>query len=156
VGFADKVTDERFWSKVEKTDGCWNWIAFKNYKGYGAISIPMDGRSLPRAAHKVSWVKAHGDVPDGLCVLHKCDNRACVNPAHLFLGTPKDNSADMVAKGRQNRGEKRPLAKLGEEQIRAIRAAGRDVMTKTLAAQYGISSTTVGKVRNGRRWTHVA
>lgn len=93
--------ENRFWSKVEKTDNCWNWVGGTSGKkgGYGAIRLP--GRKGGKhGAHRVSWFIAYGYMPD-LHVLHKCDNKKCVRPSHLFLGTNQDNINDKVAKGRQ-------------------------------------------------------
>lgn len=93
---------KRFWDKVNKTSGCWLWTAWRNNKGYGAFSAkhPNGGYSN-KLAHRESWEMANEKkIPAGLCVLHSCDNPACVNPSHLFLGTKKDNTQDMLKKGR--------------------------------------------------------
>jgi hypothetical protein len=90
---------ERFFAKVVQSAGdeCWHWTAFCDRRGYGQFST----RDMPSArAHRVSWVIHHGQIPDGMCVLHRCDNPPCVNPAHLFLGTLRDNVHDMMTKGR--------------------------------------------------------
>lgn len=90
---------ERFWSKVDRSGECWEWTAGLNQAGYGQFSMWPD---RPERAHRFSWVLHNGPIPDDLCVLHACDNRKCVNPAHLFLGTRGDNIRDCFAKGRGN------------------------------------------------------
>lgn len=86
----------RFWSRVRITDGCWEWTANHLPAGYGLVKA--EGRS--HLAHRVSWELAHGPIPAGMLVLHRCDNPACVRPDHLWLGTQKQNIADMLTKGR--------------------------------------------------------
>lgn len=88
---------ERFWEKVEKTDGCWLWTASLTNKGYGEFRL---NEPSPILAHRVAYELAHGPIPPGLFVCHHCDNPPCVRPDHLFLGTQKDNAQDMVRKGR--------------------------------------------------------
>ncbi len=88
---------ERFWAKVNKTEGCWLWTGAKQGK-YGALTIP--GRREPLRAHRLSWELHNGPIPDGLWVLHHCDNPPCVKPEHLFLGDRRDNMLDAAAKGR--------------------------------------------------------
>ena len=87
--------DKRFWSKVKKTDSCWEWIGDKDKNGYGRFRLPM--KSV--RAHRHSWFLASGTEPS-LLICHKCDNPSCVRPDHLFEGTARDNTADMMAKGR--------------------------------------------------------
>ena len=87
---------ERFWSRVEKSRYCWNWKAHKTPRGYGGICV--NGKK--QRAHRVAWTLERGEIPDGIFVLHECDNPSCVRPSHLFLGTQKDNMRDMIKKGR--------------------------------------------------------
>ncbi|RPJ19493.1 MAG: HNH endonuclease, partial [Planctomycetaceae bacterium] len=113
---------ERFWEKVRKTDGCWEWTAFLVH-GYGQF---QRSRAIgPQRAHRVSWELHNGPIPAGMCVCHRCDNRRCVRPDHLFLGTYADNSADMIRKGRARKGS-RPgqanhMSKLTDADVARIR-----------------------------------
>lgn len=94
---------QRFYGYIQVTDDCWLWTGGRNPKGYGVFKVSGVGF---RGAHRVAWELANGPAPAGLCVLHHCDNPRCVRVDHLFLGTKADNSADMVAKGRQSHGER--------------------------------------------------
>lgn len=101
---------ERFESKFEKVDGCWEWMGYRNRTGYGGIGVPLSGRNsyfVQRYAHRVSWELYRGPIPDKICVCHRCDNPSCVNPDHLFLGSRKDNTQDMVKKGRHIEGARK-------------------------------------------------
>lgn len=149
----------RFWAKVEilGTDECWPWLASRDRHGYGHIGL--GGREGGTGyAPRVSWELHNGPIPEGLWVLHRCDNPACVNPAHLFLGTPKDNTADMMVKGRANRarGEDSGGAHFTAEQvveIRATHARGRSM--RALARQHGVSHSTISAMVHLRTWSHV-
>lgn len=88
--------EERFWSKVTRSDRCWEWQGPRDHDGYGFIKVMR----CSRRAHRCSWELCVGPIPNNLFVLHRCDNPPCVNPAHLFLGTARDNALDMVGKGR--------------------------------------------------------
>ena len=149
----------RFWPKVCKgqADDCWEWTGCLNRNGYGH----MRGHGNPLLAHRASWLIARGPIPGGADVLHSCDNRRCVNPAHLWLGTHQDNMADMVAKGRQakgeacsRKGEAHHAAKLTNAivtQIRARYAAG-GVSQRALGAEYGVSQRSIHAVIKGECW----
>src|SRR3990172_4237019 len=97
----NKSSINSFWAKVNKSDGCWTWTASKRKFGYGAfVWADSEGRIIQGRAHRFSYELHHGPIPLGICVLHKCDNPACVRPSHLFLGTRADNNFDMLSKGR--------------------------------------------------------
>jgi hypothetical protein len=138
----------RFWSKVRRLgpDDCWEWQAARNSHGYGALAV--DG--VMRGAHVVSWELANGAVPVGQSVLHRCDNRPCVNPGHLFLGTHMDNVGDMVKKGRHSRGEKNGKAILSSNEVVAI--FHEPGSHSTVGSKFGVSRETVSQIKRGARW----
>lgn len=157
---------ERFWSHVDKSipDGCWPWTGFVRPQGYGDFFT--GGTPRHDRAHRVAWALANGPIPDGLCVLHACDNRACCNPAHLWLGTYHDNNTDKVRKGRGFhtthpdlvlRGERIGTARLTEEQVVEIRArySQGGITHQQLATEYGVARTTIGYAVRGIFWRHV-
>ena len=147
-----KTLEERFnekWVPVPES-GCWIWTAGLNSKGYGTV---RDGQTL-KMTHRVSYELHVGQIPDGMHVLHKCDTPACVNPAHLFLGTHADNMTDKVSKCRQSKGETHNTAKLTAAQVREIRFAyaTRQMTQQALADKYGVSRSLVGKIVNHKIW----
>lgn len=158
MGVRTRTREERFWDKVDQQDpeDCWEWHARRHKQGYGLLS-EWDGSRRSRAlAHRVSWEIANGPISDGLHVLHRCDNPPCVNPAHLFLGTPADNSADMVQKGRHQRGEEKPTAVLTEAQVREAHALYQSGMPlPSIAAALGVGKSCLSKIRREQTWSHL-
>lgn len=144
---------DRFWAKVRKSDGCWEWTAaIFQTRGYGQFQL--DGK--PHRAHRVSFAWANGPIPDGQQVLHRCDNRRCVRPDHLFLGTQMDNITDMFTKRRENKahGEGHYRARLTDEDVRDIRASRRSSQEEGLAR--GMNASAIRAIRRRVRWAHVA
>ncbi|MFH0980288.1 MAG: HNH endonuclease [Planctomycetota bacterium] len=143
--------EERFWSKVEKGPGCWEWMSTLNGSGYGTIWD--NSRHLQKMAHRLSWEIHYGPVLASLGVLHRCDNPPCVRPDHLFLGTCQDNMQDASSKGRTARGERHPKHRLTVDQVREIRRRlARGEVQERLAAEFGITQGAVGHINNGRSW----
>lgn len=141
----------------EPYSGCWLWIGSTNKNGYGKLGVE-GGKTI--SAHRTAWLLLKGNIPDGLCVLHRCDTRACVNPEHLFLGTKLDNTKDAISKGRHNPsggdwsvGEQCSWHKLTSSQVIDIRRDSRKY--KELAKAYGVSLGTINAIRQRRNWKHL-
>jgi HNH endonuclease len=128
-------------------------LGAKKTDGYGKLK--WRGRVI--LAHRATWEVERGPIPEGLDVLHRCDNPPCRNIEHLFLGTSADNVADMDAKGRRRclAGETNPFAKLTDATVREIRAIPFEVPQHVVAAMYGIHQRTVGRIRSRQRWAHL-
>ena len=161
----------RFWNKVNKGGPlpsgqpelglCWTWLGIPNRDGYGTMSVGGRGSSAI-LAHRLSWELHFGPIPDGLCVLHKCDNPPCVRPDHLFLGTNADNSRDMALKGRAGptqhpesyRGDNNGRSKLTANAVAEIRRIYSEggVTQKALAVRFGVQQAGVSKAVRGATW----
>lgn len=139
---------------IDASIGCWLWTGRKHHFGHGVVSLTAPKRNV--FVHRASWEQRNGPIPDGLCVLHKCDVPACFNPDHLFLGTREDNVADRDSKHRMPRGESLSYTKLTEADVRAIRAAKKPgISYKAVAAALGLPAGAVAGVVFGRSWRHV-
>ena len=164
MGRPKLTLEQSFKDKYQIDDkyGCWNWTGYKNTDGYGII---QKGNKLHRA-HRVSYQIHKGEIKQGLFVCHKCDNPSCVNPEHLFAGTPKENTQDAVQKGRINseqrrkaalkynvRGEKHCCAKLTNLDVMLIKAfLGEDIQQKKIAFAFGVNKSTICDIHKGRTW----
>lgn len=147
---------ERFWEKVEKldSDDCWAWKGSKDLRGYGVIVTNQKAHS----AHRVCYELCHGPIPKGMCVCHKCDNPACVNPGHLWLGTLSENNRDRADKGRNNHavGETHPATPLTKDDVIEIRKlANCGVSQRALARQFGIAQSAIWCIIHRKTWSHI-
>ena len=150
---------ERFWEKVDKRgpSECWLWTGAVMGQGYGHIT--NEGQQL--RAHRVAWELTFGTIPEGMCILHHCDNKLCVNPKHLFIGTIMDNYTDMFQKGHSEiggAGERHPNARLTAKQVLEIRRryAEGNVTQRELADEYGIATQShISNIIHGHSWKHL-
>lgn len=154
----DSRTLFRFWAKVNKhgPNGCWTWIAGRFSTGYGQFWAAGKNHST----HRFVWEITNGPIPEGqgshgTCVLHRCDNRICVNPSHLFLGSIQDNVADRGQKRRHRvlRGEACPWSRLNDAEILKIRSDPR--IQREVALELGVSRPLISRIRNQKIWAHV-
>ena len=148
-----RSVEERFNDFVipEPNSGCWIWLGHLSTSGYARFSV---NRKLVQA-NRYSWELHRGIIPEGLYACHTCDNRACVNPEHLFLGTQAENLKDMVRKGRDNprRGEQHAKAFLTDADVLSIRADQRPL--DLIAQNYGVDKSYIWKIKKGWHWAHL-
>lgn len=132
---------------VEKKEGCWGWKGCKKSKmAYGCLTF----RGKEKTAHRASYEIHKGKIPEGLFVLHRCDNASCTNPDHLFLGTVLDNKRDQIAKGRSS------VEKLNVEKVKEIKSMlEKGILHKAISKKYGISTTTVWCIQTGKTWSDI-
>lgn len=156
----------RFWSRVDihGSNECWPWL-LPPHDPFGYGGFWFEGRT--HASHRMAWLLTHGRIPKGLCVLHRCDNPPCCNPAHLFLGTKSDNALDRHRKGRTSTGhvipvehrrigELNPNTHLNEDDVKRLRqAAGNGVPTVLLAEQFQVHRATVRRIVRGSSWRYL-
>lgn len=137
---------EWFWTNNRVTEsGCWEWLDATTSGGYGMTWYG----NQPWRVHRLAYTLTHGEIPEGLFVLHSCDNPPCYNPHHLSVGTDADNKADVVERERSLIGERNHFSKLTEQQIAAIRADTR--LQQAIADEYGIHQSHVSKIKANKR-----
>lgn len=146
---------ERLWRRVEAVGSCWHWTGARLPSGYGRIGKGGKHGGV-ELTHRVAWMVSRNEsrIPNGMYVMHTCDNPICCRPDHLVLGTPRENTQDMILKQRHSCGERHGPSKLTVADVLAIRES--HLVRSKLASRYGVSETTIDKIIWRQRWRHVA
>jgi hypothetical protein len=148
----DERVVKRFWVKVRKGAGCWNFSAARSRFGYGQFAL--DGKIVP--AHRVAWMLEMGPIARGLFIMHRCDNPSCVRPKHLRLATAQENQTDKALKGRSTYGAKNPNSKLTEAQVHTIdRLKARGWFHRQIAEKMGLNRSHVECITRRKYWRHL-
>ena len=141
----------------EPNSGCWLWLGAQVPNGYGTLYYKNENGGKNIGAHRASWIAHNGVIPHGMYICHRCDNRMCVNPEHLFLGTSQDNNDDMVKKGRHRsggvHGAKSPNSKLNDEKVREI--LDSQISVKLLSKKFDVCERVIFRIRAGKGWKHI-
>lgn len=167
-----RTIKERLSARTIKSDGCWLWTGAVGSHGYGVIGT---GPHTTSTTHRMAYILQNGPIPNGMMVLHKCDNRRCVNPSHLYIGTAKDNARDLWERGSpvaqiqknitedveakrvaslpRGASHSRPLAKLEESEVAKILESTDS--QKAIATRFGVSQQLISKIKQRQYWRHV-
>lgn len=148
-----RTAESRFWSMVEKSvDGCWNWTGPLGTGGYGQLVALPVRTSGPRFSYELHF----GEIPKGMCVCHRCDNRLCVRPDHLFLGTKSDNNKDATQKGRNAHGSRHGRSKINESQaIEILSLLKSGHLQREVAASFGLTQASISRILHSISWKRV-
>lgn len=153
-----RPAEERFWAMVQKTDTCWLWVGKRSAKPgyYGSFNVGGTNAKTVRTS-RFAFELTNGPIPDGLDVLHTCDNPPCVNPAHLYLGDAMRNSRDAVERGRMRKGNRHPWSRLTEDDVRAIRSSstGKRGEQLVLARRFGVGRGNISAILCNKSWKGV-
>lgn len=151
-----QVEITKFFEGVEIKDGCWEWKKSMANNGYGLFSMRRGNRKT-FSAHRISWsYHNQKSIPKGMYICHTCDNRKCVNPSHLYLGTSSDNNTDTIIRNRGNRriGDKCSWSKITEKQVEEIIESSEK--QSALAARYGVDQSTISQIKTGKRRSNIS
>jgi hypothetical protein len=145
---------ERFWEKVQRQIGCWKWTGHINEHGYGRLAIGKSCAGKLILAHRASWILHYGEIPEGMLVLHQCDNPGCTNPEHLHIGTQSENMQDRQKRTWQAPGlEQHPRAQFTNTKVIEIKRLLRSGLSQTkVAAIFGCKVSAVSDISSGRCW----